>query len=90
MRGASIEPLPSIQEYETKTQQQVLDEAFEKNRKAFFNAYTPDPNAAKIKQSNRLAKYLNEKKDSDNQRKLDSSASSYIANRNKFFGVNDE
>eukprot|EP00347_Sterkiella_histriomuscorum_P003624 403363573 len=78
--------------YEGVTQSQVLGDAFEQNRKAFFNAYTPDPTnkTQKKKQSNRFEKYLKNGNDQKLEvRNIDSKASSYVAAKDKFFGLED-
>lgn len=66
-------------------QKKVLDEAFEKNKKAFYAGYTPDPNHRGPK---RFEEYLSKPKQGTfEQKRIDTSTSSYNANKAKFFGI---
>ncbi|CDW74653.1 UNKNOWN [Stylonychia lemnae] len=80
-----------LKQFEGVSQQAIIDQTFEKNRKAFFNAYTPDPNQKlKLKaQAQKFEQYLN-KKNYDEERKIDSKASSYIAAKHRFFGLESD
>jgi hypothetical protein len=61
----------------------VLDDAFERNKNAFYAGYTPDPNHRGPK---RFQEYLNKEPTQKQENRINTSTSSYNANKARFFG----